>query len=194
MSRIGKMPVVIPQGVQVSIAEGLVTVKGPKGQLQQRLHRLVNAEVKDGKVLLTADLKAAREASAIYGMSRARVNNMVVGVSSGFMKTLDIVGLGFRAEVAGQKMTLSLGKSHPVVFTAPAGITLGVDPKKTQITVAGADKDQVGEIAAKIRGLREPEPYKGTGIRYQGEHVRKKAGKTAAGAGVGAAGAAAPKK
>jgi len=194
MSRIGKMPVVIPQGVQVSIADGMVTVKGPKGQLQQRLHPLVRAEVKDGKVLLTADLNAAREASAIYGMSRARVNNMVVGVSSGFVKTLDIVGLGFRAEVAGQKMTLSLGKSHPVPFTAPAGITLGVDPKKTQITVAGSDKDLVGETAAKIRGLRKPEPYKGTGIRYQGEHVRKKAGKTAAGAGVGAAGAAGAKK
>jgi large subunit ribosomal protein L6 len=188
------MPVVIPQGVQVSVAEGLVTVKGPKGQLQETLHRLVRAEVKDGKVLLSADLKAARDASAIYGMSRARVNNMVVGVSSGFVKTLDIVGLGFRAEVAGQKMTLSLGKSHPVVFTAPAGVTLGVDPKKTQITVSGSNKDLVGEIAAKIRGLREPEPYKGTGIRYQGEHVRKKAGKTAAGAGVGAAGAAGAKK
>jgi len=194
MSRIGKMPVVIPQGVQVSVAAGLVTVKGPKGQLQQQLHRLVSAEVKDGKVLLSADLKAARDASAIYGMSRARVNNMVVGVSSGFVKTLDIVGLGFRAEVAGQKMTLSLGKSHPVNFTAPAGITLGVDPKKTQITVAGPAKDMVGEIAAKIRGLREPEPYKGTGMRYQGEHVRKKAGKTAAGAGAGAAGAAGAKK
>jgi large subunit ribosomal protein L6 len=188
------MPVVIPQGVQVSIADDLVSVKGPKGQLQQRLHRLVRAEVKDAKVLLSADLKADRTASAIYGMSRARVNNMVVGVSSGFVKTLDIVGLGFRAEVAGQKMTLSLGKSHPVLFTAPAGITLAVDPKKTQITVAGADKDLVGETAAKIRGLREPEPYKGTGIRYQGEHVRKKAGKTAAGAGVGAAGAAGAKK
>ena len=194
MSRIGKMPVVIPQGVQVSVGNGVVTAKGPKGQLQQSLHRLVQAEVKDGKVLLTADLKAAREASAIYGMMRARVNNMVLGVSGGFVKTLDIVGLGFRAEVAGQKLTLSLGKSHPVVFTAPAGITLGVDPKKTQITVAGPDKDMVGETAAKIRGLREPEPYKGTGIRYQGEHIRKKAGKTAAGAGVGTAGAAGAKK
>jgi large subunit ribosomal protein L6 len=188
------MPVVIPQGVQVAITEGVVAVKGPKGQLQQRLHQLVRAEVKDGKVLLTADLNAARDASAIYGMSRARVNNMVLGVSSGFFKTLDIVGLGFRAEVAGQTMTLSLGKSHPVVFTAPAGITLAVDPKKTQITVTGPDKDLVGETAAKIRGLRKPEPYKGTGIRYQGEHIRKKAGKTAAGAGVGVAGAAGAKK
>jgi large subunit ribosomal protein L6 len=193
MSRIGKMPVIIPQGVQVSVGQGLVTVKGPKGQLQQRLHELVQAEVKDGKVLLTSDLAAARDASAIYGMTRARIFNMVQGVSSGFAKVLDIVGLGFRAEVKGQELTLSLGKSHPVKFLAPDGIALSVDPKKTQITVAGPDKDQVGETAAKIRGLREPEPYKGTGIRYQGEHVRKKAGKTAAGA-VGAAGGAGAKK
>jgi large subunit ribosomal protein L6 len=193
MSRIGKMPVIIPQGVQVSVGQGLVTVKGPKGQLQQRLHELVQAEVKDGKVLLTSDLAAARDASAIYGMTRARIFNMVQGVSSGFAKVLDIVGLGFRAEVKGQELTLSLGKSHPVKFLAPDGIALSVDPKKTQITVAGPDKDQVGETAAKIRSLREPEPYKGTGIRYQGEHVRKKAGKTAAGA-VGAAGGAGAKK
>ena len=193
MSRIGKMPVVIPQGVQVSVGNGVVTAKGPKGQLQQPLHRLVKAEVKDGKVLLTADLAADRTASAIYGMTRARVNNMVQGVSAGFAKVLNIVGLGFRAEVAGQDLTLSLGKSHPVKFKAPVGISLTVDPKKTQITVAGPDKDLVGETAAKIRGLREPEPYKGTGIRYADEHVRKKAGKTAAGA-VGAAGGAGAKK
>ena len=190
MSRIGKMPVVIPASVQVTIADGLVTVKGPKGQLVERLHRLVTAEVKDGQVLLSADLGGAREASAIYGMTRARVNNMVQGAATGFAKVLDIVGLGFRAEVAGQKLTMALGKSHPVIFQAPVGITLGVDPKKTQITVSGPNKDQVGEIAAKIRELRRPEPYKGTGIRYQGERVRKKAGKTAAGAGAGAAGGA----
>jgi len=190
MSRIGKMPVVIPASVQVTIADGLVTVKGPKGQLVERLHRLVTAEVKDGQVLLSADLGGAREASAIYGMTRARVNNMVQGAATGFAKVLDIVGLGFRAEVAGQKLTMALGKSHPVIFQAPVGITLGVDPKKTQITVSGPNKDQVGEIAAKIRELRRPEPYKGTGIRYQGERVRKKAGKTAAGSGAGAAGGA----
>ena len=190
MSRIRKMPVVIPASVQVTIADGLVTVKGPKGQLVERLHRLVTAEVKDGQVLLSADLGGAREASAIYGMTRARVNNMVQGAATGFAKVLDIVGLGFRAEVAGQKLTMALGKSHPVIFQAPVGITLGVDPKKTQITVSGPNKDQVGEIAAKIRELRRPEPYKGTGIRYQGERVRKKAGKTAAGAGAGAAGGA----
>jgi len=190
MSRIGKMPVVIPSGVQVSIANGVVTAKGPKGELKEPLHPLVKAEVKDGKVLLTADLKAARDASAIYGMSRAKVNNLVHGAASGFSKILEIHGLGFRGEVAGSKLTLTLGKSHPVIFEAPKGITLALDPKKTQITVSGASKDLVGATAANIRELRKPEPYKGTGIRYQGEHIRKKAGKTAAGAGAGAGGGA----
>lgn len=191
MSRIGKKPVIIPSTVQVSVSAEGVAVKGPKGSLQMRLHPYVRAEVKDGKVLLTADLAAHRDASAIYGMTRSLVNNMVEGVATGFSRVLDIVGLGFRAEVAGQKLTMTLGKSHPVVFTAPAGVTLGVDPKKTQITVSGPDKTLVGETAAKIRSLRWTEPYKGTGIRYQGEHIRKKAGKTAAGAGAaGAAGGA----
>ncbi len=189
MSRIGKKPVIIPSGVQVQVAGSFITVKGPKGELKESLHSYVKAEVKDGQVLLTADLSLAREVSALYGLMRSRVQNMVEGTSKGFSKVLDIVGLGFRAEVAGQKMTLALGKSHPVIFEAPKGITLSVDPKKTQITVSGINKDLVGEIAAKIRGLREPEPYKGTGIRYQGEHIRRKAGKTAAGASAGAAGA-----
>ena len=188
MSRIGKMPVVIPPSVQVSVSAQGVAAKGPKGSLQMRLHPYVRAEVKDGKLLLTSDLTAHRDASAIYGTTRSLVNNMVQGVAFGFSKVLDIVGLGFRAEVAGQKLTMTLGKSHPVIFTAPVGVSLSVDPKKTQITVAGPDKMLVGETAAKIRSLRRTEPYKGTGIRYQGEHIRKKAGKTAAGATAGAAG------
>lgn len=183
------MPVVIPSSVQVTVTGGLVKAKGPLGELQETLHPVVKAEVKNGQVLLTADLKSQRDASAIYGMSRARVHNMVQGVATGFSKVLDIVGLGFRAEVAGQKITLALGKSHPVTFEVPKGITATTDPKKTQITVTGPNKDLVGMTAAKIRELRKPEPYKGTGIRYQGEHVRKKAGKTAAGAGAGGAGA-----
>ena len=183
------MPVVIPAGVQVSIANAVVTAKGPKGELKEALNPIVRAEIKDGKILLTADLQGGKDASAIYGMSRARLNNLVQGAAHGYSKVLEIVGLGFRAEVAGQKLTMSLGKSHPVIFEAPHGITLSVDPKKTQITVAGPSKDQVGEISAKIRELRKPEPYKGTGIRYKGEHVRKKAGKTAAGASAGAGGA-----
>ena len=176
------MPVVIPSGVEVEVAGGAVKAKGPKGELVEALNPLVKAEVKEGKVFLTADLDARRDASAIYGMSRARVNNLVRGVSAGFTKVLEIVGLGFRAEAAGLKLTLTLGKTHPVVFTAPAGVALSIDAKKTQITVTGPSKDLVGQTAAMIRELRKPEPYKGTGIRYQGEHVRKKAGKTAAGA------------
>lgn len=188
MSRIGKQPVVVPSGVTVKIEGSLVTAKGPKGELQEPLHPAVKAELKEGKVILTADLAAAKDARAIWGMSRARVNNLVAGVATGYSKDLEIHGLGFRAEVAGQKLTMALGKSHPVTFEAPKGITLAVDAKKTLVTVSGVSKDLVGEIAAKIRGLREPEPYKGTGIRYRGEHVRKKAGKTAAGASAGAGG------
>jgi large subunit ribosomal protein L6 len=184
------MPVVIPSGVQVTIANGVVTAKGPKGELKQALSPLVKAEVKDGKVLLTADLAAAKDASAVYGMSRARVNNIVQGAATGYSKILEIVGLGFRAEAVGQKLTMTLGKSHPVTFEAPKGVTVAVDAKKTQLTISGADKDLVGQTAADIRELRKPEPYKGTGIRYQGEHIRKKAGKTAAGAGAGAGGGA----
>jgi large subunit ribosomal protein L6 len=185
MSRIGKQPVVIPSGVQVKVDGLIVSAKGPKGEFREILHPYVKAEVKDGKVLMTADLAAAKDASAIWGMMRARVNNLMLGVSQGYAKELEIHGLGFRAEVAGQKLTLALGKSHPVVFEAPQGVKVTVDPKKTLVTVSGVSKDLVGEIAAKIRELRKPEPYKGTGIRYRGEHVRKKAGKTAAGAGAG---------
>jgi len=188
MSRIGKQPVIIPNGVQVNISGGVVTAKGPKGELKEPLHPYVKAEIKDGKVLLSADISAARDASAIWGMSRARMNNLIQGVATGYSKNLEIHGLGFRAEIAGQKLTLSLGKSHPVIFEVPKGVTVTVDPKKTLLTVSGVSKDQVGESAAKIQELRKPEPYKGTGIRYQGEYVRKKAGKTAAGASAGAGG------
>ncbi|MBI4370683.1 MAG: 50S ribosomal protein L6 [Elusimicrobia bacterium] len=185
MSRIGKQPVVIPSGVQVKLDSGAVTAKGPKGELREPLHPYVKAEIKDGRVLLTADVAAARDAAAVWGMTRARVNNALQGVASGYAKALEVHGLGFRAEVAGQTLTLALGRSHPVVFAVPKGVSVAVDAKRTLITVSGPDKDLVGETAAKIRGLRKPEPYKGTGIRYQGEYVRRKAGKTAAGAGAG---------
>lgn len=159
---------------------------------------MVRAEIKDGRVLLTADLKASREASALYGMARARINNMVTGVSKGFEKSLQIIGMGFRVEEStgdekkGHTLRMSLGRSHPVMFAVPKGLKVALDPKKTIITLTGADKDQVGQIAAELRGLKPPEPYKGTGIRYQNEYVRKKAGKAAAGA-AGATGAGAKK-
>lgn len=188
MSRIGKQPVVIPSGVQVKVDAGVVTAKGPKGELKEQVHPYVKVEMKDGSLVLSSDVAQARDASAIWGMSRARLNNLVQGVASGYSKNLEVHGLGFRAEVAGQKLTLSLGKSHPVTYEAPKGITVTVDAKKTLITVTGVSKDLVGAVAADIRELRKPEPYKGTGIRYQGEYVRKKAGKTAAGASAGAGG------
>ena len=188
MSRIGKQPVVIPSGVSVKFDGGFVSAKGPKGELQEPFHPYVKAEIKDGAVILSADISVARDASAIWGMTRARLNNLVQGVSVGYSKILEIHGLGFRAEIVGQKLTLAIGKSHPVVFEAPKGETLTVDAKKTLLTVSGINKDAVGATAADIRELRKPEPYKGTGIRYQGEYVRKKAGKTAAGASAGAGG------
>ncbi|HTK60400.1 MAG TPA: 50S ribosomal protein L6 [Candidatus Baltobacteraceae bacterium] len=188
MSRIGKQPVLIPQGVQVKLDGSLVTAKGPKGELKESMHPYVKAEIKDGAVILSSDITLARDASAIWGMTRARLHNLVQGVAVGYSKVLEIHGLGFRGEVAGQKLTLAIGKSHPVVYEAPKGVTLTLDAKKTVLTVSGTSKDQVGAVAADIRELRKPEPYKGTGIRYQGEYVRKKAGKTAAGASAGAGG------
>jgi len=188
MSRIGKQPVVIPQGVQVKLEGSTVVAKGPKGELKETMHSYVKAEIKDGAIILSSDISVARDASAIWGMTRARLNNLVQGVATGYAKVLEIHGLGFRGEVAGQKLTLAIGKSHPVIYDAPKGVTLTLDPKKTVLTVSGVNKDQVGAVAADIRELRKPEPYKGTGIRYQGEYVRKKAGKTAAGASAGAGG------
>lgn len=188
MSRIGKQPVVIPSGVQLKLDGNVVSAKGPKGELKEALHPYVKAEIKGQEVILSADISVARDASAIWGMTRARLNNLVQGVAVGYSKILEIHGLGFRAEIVGQKLTLAIGKSHPVVFEAPKGVTLTVDAKKTLLTVSGINKDTVGATAADIRELRKPEPYKGTGIRYQGEYVRKKAGKTAAGASAGAGG------
>ena len=188
MSRIGKQPIVIPAGVQVKIEGSLVSAKGPKGELKESMHPYVKAEIKDGVVILSTDITVARDASAIWGMTRARLNNLVQGVSVGYSKVLEIHGLGFRGEIVGQKLTLAIGKSHPVIYDAPQGVTLTLDAKKIVLTVSSVSKDQVGAVAADIRELRKPEPYKGTGIRYQGEYVRRKAGKTAAGASAGAGG------
>ena len=186
MSRIGKIPVVVPQGVQVQIQNGLVKAKGPQGEQQETLPHVVKAELKEGKILLTADLKADKNASALYGTSRARVANLVEGVAKGFTKVLDVVGLGFKAVVAGEKLTLNIGHSHPTEYAIPKGVKITVDAKTFQITVFGASKELVGATAAAIRAIKPPEPYKGTGIRYFGEHIIRKAGKTAAGAGAGA--------
>ncbi len=176
MSRIGKLPVAVPSGVNVTLGEGEVVVKGPKGELRQEfLSQVVGVKMEDGKVIVErkGDAKPHR---AAHGLTRTLISNMVEGVSKGFRKSLEIQGVGYRAAKAGEKLNLSLGYSHPVVFEAPKGITLSVEGTN-KIHVEGIDKQQVGQVAAKIRGLRPPEPYKGKGVRYEGEVIRKKLGK-----------------
>ena len=176
MSRIGRMPVVIPAGVEVSINGQVVTVKGPKGTLTQNFHRNMMLE-SDGKTMLVKRPDDEKENRALHGLTRALLNNMVVGVSTGFDKSLDIVGVGYRAQKQGKKLVLTLGYSHPVEMEEPQGITFEV-PAQDKVIVRGADKQLVGEIAAQIRDKRPPEPYKGKGVRYTGEVVLRKEGKT----------------
>ena len=177
MSRIGKLPVTVPAGVEVSAdASNNITVKGPKGTLTQQISSLIKMEQKDGK-LVFSPVNETREANAQFGLARALVHNMVVGVSEGFSKKLEIQGVGYRAEKKGNTLVMQLGYSHPVEMPDPEGITTEV-PSQTEIIVKGADKALVGNYAAIIRGWRPPEPYKGKGIRYSGEHVRRKEGKT----------------
>ena len=176
MSRIGKLPVNVPSGVNVALADGEVVVKGPKGELRQHiLLQVVDVKLEDGKVLVERKGDAKPHRSA-HGLTRTLISNMVEGVSKGFRKSLEIQGVGYRAAKAGEKLNLSLGYSHPVVFDPPKGITLSVEGT-SKIHVDGIDKQQVGQVAAEIRSLRAPEPYKGKGIRYEGEVIRKKLGK-----------------
>ncbi len=175
MSRIGKMPVALPKGVQVSIDGTTVKVKGPKGELAQTFHPDMTIKQEDGQIVVTRPDDSAYD--AMHGMVRAMINNMVKGVAEGFSKTLEIEGVGYRGELQGKNLVLTLGFSHPVPVEPPPGITFVVDKSQRVITIEGADKQMVGQVAANIRGLRPPEPYKGKGIRYQGEKVRRKAGK-----------------
>ena len=177
MSRIGKKPVVIPSGVTVQVAGSRVTAKGPQGELAWDLPAPVSARVADGKVELACP-DESKQGKTMYGLSRSLVANMVLGVSKGFAKDLVLEGVGFRAAVQGTKLTLTLGYSHPIEFPAPAGIKIAV--KENAINVSGPDRQLVGDVAARIRAFYPPEPYKGKGIRYKGEHVRRKAGKTVA--------------
>jgi large subunit ribosomal protein L6 len=175
MSRIGKLPVAVPNGVNVTINDGEVAVKGPKGELRQRVLEHVTVKVEDNRVVV--DRKGdAKEHRAAHGLTRTLVNNMIEGVSKGFRKTLEIQGVGYRAAKSGEKVNLTLGYSHPVSYDPPKGITLSVEGTN-KIHIDGIDKQQVGQVAAEIRKLREPEPYKGKGIRYEGEVIRKKLGK-----------------
>jgi len=176
MSRIGKKPITVPNGVTVTVGQGnLVTVKGPKGSLTQQLPADITINQDNGtlNVVRPSDEKQHR---ALHGLTRALLNNMVVGTSTGFQKVLEINGVGYRAQKTGKNLTMSLGFSHPVIVEAPDGITLDVGERNTVI-ISGADKQAVGEIAANIRSLRPPEPYKGKGIKYSTETIRRKAGK-----------------
>src|SRR5581483_72105 len=175
MSRIGKLPVAVPSGVNVDIKGDEVQVKGPKGELRQRVLAHVTVKLEDGKVLVERKGDAKEHRSA-HGLTRTLVNNMIEGVSKGFRKSLEIQGVGYRAAKSGEKVNLTLGFSHPVSYEPPKGITLSVEGTN-KIHVDGIDKQQVGQVAAEIRNLRPPEPYKGKGVRYSGEVVRKKLGK-----------------
>jgi len=177
MSRIGKRPVGVPQGVDARLEAGTLTVKGPKGELTLSVHPEMDVKIDDGEVVVERPGDSARH-RALHGLTRSLIANMMEGVTSGFSKSLEIVGVGYRAEKKGAQLTLSLGFSHPVVYHPPEGITVEV-PNPTTVTVLGADKQMVGQAAADIRGFRPPEPYKGKGIRYRGEQIRRKAGKTA---------------
>ena len=177
MSRIGKQPIAVPSGVEVTLDGGAVKVKGPKGQLQYDLVGELSIE-REGDDLLVSRANDDRKNRSLHGLTRTLVSNMIQGVSQGFSKDLDIVGVGYRASVQGNKLEILVGYSHPVIVTAPDGITFDV-PSPTKITVNGFDKQLVGQVAADIRKIRKPEPYKGKGIRYTNEVVRRKAGKSA---------------
>lgn len=177
MSRIGKKLIMIPSGVTVNVADLLVSVKGPKGELRLGLHSDMKAEVKDGAVIIIPHAHGSKKAPAIWGLSRTLVANMVTGVTMGFEKVLEFEGIGYRVALEGSTLVMQLGFSHPVRFEAPIGIAFAV--QKNSITISGINKELVGEVAARIRALKPPEPYKGKGIRYRGEVIRRKAGKKA---------------
>jgi large subunit ribosomal protein L6 len=169
------MPIAIPSGVDVKIDDGLVKVKGPKGELSQSVHPLISTDIEDGNIIVERS-EETKQSRSLHGLMRSLIANMVQGVTDGFSKTLEIQGVGYRAEVKGQNLTLSLGFSHPIIFQAPPEINIAVDQNKIQ--VAGIDKQLVGQVASIIRAFKKPEPYKGKGVMYEGEYVRRKAGKT----------------
>jgi len=177
MSRIGRLPIAVPAGVTVTIAaDNTVTVKGPKGELNQKINKDITVK-KEGAVVIVERKNDSKEQRAMHGLYRSLINNMVVGVTTGFQKSLELVGVGYRAKAEGKKLEINIGFSHPVIIDAPANIAFAT-PAPTKIVVSGIDKQQVGAIDADIRAVRKPEPYHGKGIRYEGEVVRRKEGKT----------------
>ena len=177
MSRIGKKPVLVPAGVTVTVDNTTVTVKGPKGELTRSFSELIKFE-QEGEEINVIRVDESTESNAQQGLSRTLLHNMVLGVSEGFEKKLELTGVGYRATLKGKDLDLSLGYSHPVIYPAPENISFLV-PDNTHITVQGISKEQVGQVAAEIRMKRPPEPYKGKGIHYEGEHIRRKLGKAA---------------
>jgi large subunit ribosomal protein L6 len=177
MSRIGKMPVEVPKGVDFALQGQTVTAKGPKGNLTLEVHPDIEVKLEDGQVTVHRPSDQPRH-RALHGLTRSLLANMAEGVNTGFSKTLEIVGVGYRADMKGSGITINVGYSHIIDYPAPEGVTLEV-PNQTTIVISGPDKQRVGQAAAEIRAFRPPEPYKGKGIRYRGEQVRRKAGKTA---------------
>ncbi len=178
MSRIGERKLSLPAGVTVTSEAGVVTVKGPKGELSLNIDKLISVEVVDN-VVVTKQVKPSKRANVMQGTTNALINNMIIGVSEGFAKSLEAVGVGYRFQVSGNKITINAGYSHPVIMEAPEGLSV-TSESNTEITIHGIDKQKVSEFAANVRKVREPEPYKGKGIRYKDEHVRRKEGKKAA--------------
>ena len=178
MSRIGRKPIPVPQGVKVSIQGNLVRVEGPKGKLETQVPGGIKVEQQDGHLVA---LRESEQQAALHGLTRALVNNAVEGVTKGWTKELEIVGIGYRAEMKGKTtVVFSLGYSHPIEYPLPGGIDVAIDPKQTKLTVSGIDRQKVGQVAAEMRGLRPPDPYKNKGVRYSGEKLKKKVGKTGA--------------
>ena len=175
MSRIGRLPIAVPSGVDVMIDGRQVTVKGPKGSLTRTLHPDMRVSQEDGSIVVTRPTEQKTH-KQLHGLTRTLVNNMVVGVTDGYRKGLEITGVGYRAALSGRKLTLNLGYSHPIEIDPPEGITFEVE-NPTRLAVVGIDKELVGQIAARVRSTRKPEPYKGKGVRYAGEYIRRKAGK-----------------
>ena len=181
MSRIGKKVINIPAKTKVDVKDNVVTATGALGTLSYTVPADIKINIENGVMTLSIDEARKKELNAIHGTTRANVFNIIEGVTNGFHKNLEINGLGYRASVAGNKLTLELGFSHPVIMEVPAGLTVVADPKSNLLEIKGSDNFVVGDFAAKIRRIRPPEPYKGSGIKYQGEHIARKAGKTAAG-------------
>jgi large subunit ribosomal protein L6 len=182
MSRIGKLPIEIPSGVEVNFSNGTLTIKGPKGELKQDVKPLVKIEVADNQIVVVPQAET-KEARSFHGLYRSLASNMVEGVTKGFQKRLEINGVGYRAQIQGKKIVLNLGHSHPIEYQVPESINAEIDKEKNNvIVISGINKQEVGQVAAEIRAFRKPEPYKGKGVKYEDEYIRRKAGKAASAA------------